>query len=262
MGAWAAMNKPGLEVTVGVFVVVGILLLSMVVFGVSGIYFFRPGYALKIDFNFVGIIDRGAPVRYAGVKVGEVKKMEILGEGGGEGIVRLTMFVVKGVQIYENDKISIKGTHIMAEPHIEIEPASGSRGRLLRNGDRVKGIDPISMDELILHGKEIATKVNYFLEEMGTMVKDAQGKDVLKRSLLNLSELTASLNMIVKGREEELGNALSNLSRSAEELSVLLERANRGEGTVGRLMVEDELYEDMREFVQEIKRHPWRLLKK
>ena len=35
-----------------------------------------------------------------------------------------------------------------------------------------------------------------------------------------------------------------------------------GEGTVGRLMSDDALYEEMREFVAEIKAHPWRLLKR
>jgi len=35
-----------------------------------------------------------------------------------------------------------------------------------------------------------------------------------------------------------------------------------GEGTVGKLLSDKELYDEIRDFVAEIKAHPWRLLKK
>ena len=72
------MNKPKFEVAVGFFVVVGFLILSIIVFFVSGIYFFRPGYHLSAIFDYVGIINQGAPVRFSGVRVGEVSRVKIL----------------------------------------------------------------------------------------------------------------------------------------------------------------------------------------
>ena len=36
----------------------------------------------------------------------------------------------------------------------------------------------------------------------------------------------------------------------------------KGEGTAGKLVYSDELYQDIRGFVAEIKAHPWRLLKR
>ena len=56
------MSKPKLDVAVGFFVVIGFLILSMIVFFVSGVYFFRPGYHLTALFDYAGIINRGAPV--------------------------------------------------------------------------------------------------------------------------------------------------------------------------------------------------------
>lgn len=257
------MIKPKLEVTVGFFVVVGFALLTLVVFGVSGVYFFRPGYFLKATFQYVGILDRGAPVRYAGVKVGEVKKVEILDSNANGGQhVRMTLFIVSGAQVCENDKVSIQGTHIMAEPHIEIEPAAGPRGRALKNGDEVIGVEPISMDELIHQGKEITSKINRFLSEMENQVKDSKNPDALRQSIVNLSELTASLNQIIKGNEEDLRSGLVNFSRSTAQLSDVLEKVNEGSGTLGKLVKEDELYQEVRQFVQEIKKRPWRLLKR
>ena len=45
-------------------------------------------------------------------------------------------------------------------------------------------------------------------------------------------------------------------------MSELLKRINRAEGTVGKLIAEDEIYNDLRDFTKEIKTHPWRLFKK
>lgn len=258
------MLKLKSDLAVGIFVVVGFILLTLVIFGVSGIYLFRPGYYIKADFDYVSIIDRGAPIRYAGVKIGEVKKVDIneMADDGSQGHVRLTLFIVKGVKVYENDTVSVQGTHIMAEPHVEIEPADGPRGRLLKDGDRVKGGSPVSMDELILEGKEIAGKINAFLSTVSDSVKDPKSKEALSNALVNISELTASLNTILKGQEQEVRTGLSNLNKSADQLSILLEKMNKGEGTMGRLMADDELYKELIDFVRDLKKHPWRLLKK
>lgn len=255
------MSKIRTEALVGMMVLAGFVLLSFIVFGISGIYAFRPGYQLNATFHFVGILDRGSPVRYAGVKVGEVKKVEVVEAVGDEPAnVRVTFFVVNGVKIFENDKISVQGTHIMSEPHIAIFPVSEG-GRLLKNGDTVRGIDPIPMDDLIRQGKEIAGKINAF---MANLEKSLGGFDeeMVHQFFKNSSELVASLNQIMEGNEQEVRNGLVNLNKATNELHVLLEKVNRGEGTLGKLVVEDEIYRDLREFVQEIKKHPWRLFKK
>ncbi len=258
------MLKLKSELAVGIFVVVGFILLTVVVFGVSGIYLFRPGYQLKADFDYVSIIDRGAPVRYAGVKIGEIKKVDINEsiDGSEKGSVRLTLFIVKGVKIYENDLFSVQGTHIMAEPHVEVEPAKSERGRLLKHGDQIRGASPVSMDELIVQGKEIAGKINSFLTTVQNSVKDPNSKEALSNALVNLSELTASLNTIIKGQEQEVRVGLANLNKSANQLNILLEKMNKGEGMMGRLIADDQLYDELLELVRDIKKHPWRLLKK
>lgn len=256
------MSKLKTEVSVGIMVTAGFLLLSFVVFGISGIYYFQPGYLLKAKFNFVGIIDKGAPVRYSGVKIGEVKKVEILEPTSSEsGKVLLTFFVTQGVKIHENDKVSVQGTHIMAEPHIEIEP-SKIPGRLLQNGDMVIGVDPFSTDLLVQQAQEIAAKINRFMDEVEKSFYESGAKDSMRQSIVNLSEILASLRKIIDGKEEDYKDGLSKLSSSADRMSKILDRIDRGEGTLGKLVAEEEIYNDLREFVKEIKARPWRLLKK
>jgi len=65
---------------------------------------------------------------------------------------------------------------------------------------------------------------------------------------------------------EKVTENLANLSGSIEEIA---DKLNRGEGTIGKLLTKDEVYNDVKvmttnfkEFSQDIKEHPWKLLNK
>lgn len=259
------MNKrPSFEVTVGFFVVVGFLILSMFVFFISGVYFFRPGYHLSALFDYVGIIDKGAPVRFNGVRVGEVNKVSLLRAEGEEGKakVKITFFVERGVEVRENYSVAIQGTHIMSEPHIEITPAPGD-ARVLQNGDVISnGISPYSMDDLIKQGQMIAERLNQILDATGGMFNDPNTRAKLQESFDYMHDLLGSMSTVMVGQEQQFKDMVVKLNRAADETNILLERLNKGEGSMGKLFKDDELYNDMRDFVREIKEHPWKLFKK
>ena len=203
-------TKPQNEAAVGFFVIVGFILLTLIVFFVSGVYFFRPGYTLNVMYDYVSILDKGAPVRMAGVRVGEVSKVDLIYvESLQRTRVKVKLFIEKRVEIRENYLFKIQGTHVLSEPHIEITPEVGDKP-LLKDGETLEGMTPISMEDLIDQGHDIAGNLNQVTHSMGAV----------------------------------------------------LTRIDKGEGTVGKLMSKDELYQDMRDFMAEIKAHPWRLLKR
>ncbi|MBI1977267.1 MAG: MCE family protein, partial [Candidatus Omnitrophica bacterium] len=257
------MIKPRTEVAVGFFVVMGFLILSCIVFFVSGIYFFRPGYHLSALFDYVGIINQGAPVRFSGVRVGEVTAVKILPPVGEQkkSKIEVTFFVEKGVEVREHDEVSIQGTHIMSEPHIAITPVPEG-GRVLKDGELIPdGVSPPTLDDLIRKGDHIAKRFDEILETLGGALGDPVTQEKLRKSLDNMNQLLASMNTITAGQEDELRRMVGSMSTMTEEMSQLLKRVNRAEGTLGKLVVEDELYNDLREFIADLKKHPWKLFK-
>src|SRR3989338_3249541 len=235
------MNKPKFEVAVGFFVVVGFLILSVIVFFISGIYFFRPGYHLVALFDFVGVINKGAPVRFSGVRVGEVSNVRILppaGEGG-SAKVEITFFVEKKVEVRERYKVSVQGTHIMSEPHIAITPVPDG-GRILNDGEVIpNGISPTSMDDLVKRGEKIAERVDKILADVSNIIEDPETRSMLRESLSNMNQLLASMNKITAGHEEEFRNVATKLNRVADQINTLLDRINQADGTLGKLITED-----------------------
>ena len=67
--------------------------------------------------------------------------------------------------------------------------------------------------------------------------------------------------------KERIKSAIAKVDGIANRTDKLIARADRliarleqGEGTVGQLMADDEIYDDLKELIRDIKRHPWKLI--
>jgi len=255
------MKKGRNEVMVGSFVVIGFVMLATLVFFVSGIYIFRQGIEVNVMYDYVSILDKGAPVRMAGVRVGEVNKVELTRDMDANKLrVRVKLFIEKGIEIRENYAFLIQGTHILSEPHIEISPAAGDMP-LLQDGATLNGVTPVPIEALIQRGHHIAANLDEIFESLRDAVQDEQSGDAIKGILVNLASLTESLEIVFSGSEQGLKNAIVNLEASSASMRDMLAQVQQGEGTVGKFLSEDQVYTDIRDFVADIKAHPWKLFK-
>lgn len=256
------MKKNNNEVFVGMFVIVGFIFLSLVVFFISGVYFFRSGYSVDVMYEYVSILDKGAPVRMAGVKVGEVSGVNLVyNEEAKKNRVKVKLFIEKKTEIRENYEFRIQGTHILSEPHIEITPIPGEFP-LIKSGSIVEGISPAAIEDLIERAGDISKQLVKIIERLNTVIEDEEISGAIKDVLVNLSGVMRSLNVALDGSEEDLKSTMKNVNNLSMSLSIIAKKSKEGDGTLGKLIMEEELYQEMRELVAEIKARPWRLMKK
>ena len=256
------MKKTQNEVAVGAFVLIGMLLLSLIVFFVSGVYLFRPGYSVTVSYNYVSILDKGAPVRMAGVRIGEVSSVNLIYDPEHQHTrVQVKLFIEKGIEIRRNYEFEIRGTHILSEPHIEISPQKGDEP-VLKDGDVLQGVNPVPLEDLIDRAHHITAQLDEMVTELHDAVKDKEVGAAMKEIVVNMAALTKSLDKVLSGSDEDLKGTMQNIRKSTDSIQRVLDHMEQGQGTVGSLMVKDELYIDMREFMADIKKHPWKLLKK
>lgn len=229
------MKKKNDEVSVGVFVILGFIFLTLVLFFVSGVYLFRSGYAVDVMYDYVSILSKGAPVRMAGVRVGEVSKVDLVfDEAKKNSRVKVKLFIEKGVEIRENYAFTIRGTHILSEPHVEVTPKPGTFP-VLRKGAVMEGVPLVAVEELMDRAHEV---------------------------LDNLSSLSGTLDDSLKSPDGDLRQSLKNIEVSSASLSAVLGKIESGEGTIGKLLMKDELYQDMDAFAKDVRAHPWKLIRK
>src|SRR4029077_2158075 len=72
------MRERSLELKVGFMIAVSsAILLGFIV--ILGNFSLRSGFTIHVDYNYVGSLAPGAPVKLSGIKVGKVKAVELLG---------------------------------------------------------------------------------------------------------------------------------------------------------------------------------------
>ncbi len=229
--------RSSFELKVGIFIFIGIVILSVIVFSIGNFYSVRSGYTLNVVFDFANGVSVGAPVRYAGVEVGEVKDIEVyFDEKENKPLVRLSIWIAKNTWVNEDAKAAINTLGLLGEKYLEIVPGTRET-RLLVKGDTLRGKDPVSTEELARETKEMLSKMDAMIVSINKVVGDEESRLSIKNTITNLESLTG-------------------------EMVGFINQAKEGRGTIGRLMSDDSLYRNMDEMILDIKKHPWKLLHK
>lgn len=83
----------------------------------------------------------------------------------------------------------------------------------------------------------------------------------------DLQSTMDSLERILAQQEEALSASIANvesitanLADASTDAAELVAYVNAGRGTIGGLLRDDEMYDDIRELIRELKRRPWRLI--
>jgi phospholipid/cholesterol/gamma-HCH transport system substrate-binding protein len=158
-------GKSKLELKVGIFVFIGLTIMVTFVLLISDIKTLTTGYHAKFRFNFINGVKVGAPVRFAGVDVGEVKEIKIiLNAKERKTDVEISGLIRQSVKIPIDSTVWVNTLGLLGEKYIEIIPGKNYRA-FLKPDETLVGNDPIAMQEIT----EIAKKITHDIDE--TIVK-------------------------------------------------------------------------------------------
>lgn len=232
------------EWRLGLFISGGIVLFSIFIFTITNLNIFHKTYEVRVLFRYASGIDVGAPVRLAGVQVGEVKRVKIVYDPQDERpIVEVDLDINQDVKIRQNAVVLINTLGILGEKYVEILPGTKDTPLVL-NGDVLIGRDSIPLAQLADLGYQIAMKLDNTIDGLREIFISEESRESLKTTIKNLKELSENLNKLVK----DTNDAVIKLKE--------------GKGTIGKFLSDSTLYNEMLELVRDIKRHPWKLLRK
>ena len=140
------MKRFNLEVTVGLFVVLGLCALAYLSVRLGQLQVGRGNtYDLTAVFPTVAGLRVGATVEIAGVPIGRVQDINLA-----EYAAVVTFRVDKHVQLQEDAIASIRTRGLIGEKYVRITP--GGSERLLAAGERIREVEPpIDIETLIGH---------------------------------------------------------------------------------------------------------------
>jgi phospholipid/cholesterol/gamma-HCH transport system substrate-binding protein len=214
-------GKSKLELTVGLFVFAGLVILTIFVLYIGDFKNTLSTYRINFTFNFINGVKVGSPVRFAGVDVGEVKTINFIFPVKGERPkVQMVSMITNKIDIPKDSSVWVNTLGILGEKYIEIMPGKDFVN-VVKDGDTMTGNDPFAM------------------QEFGEMAKSVINK--LDATLTGINGVTDSVKALTLNLDDGVT------------------RIKNGEGSVGKLMYRDDLYNELEAFVVDIKSHPWKL---
>ena len=138
------MRRSGLDVAVGVFMLIGLLALGWLSVRLGRVELLgNPGYSVIADFPSVGGLKSGSSVEIAGVEIGRVDGITLH-----DFQARVAMTIKHHVKLQEDAIASIKTRGLIGEKYIKINPG-GSEKLIKPNGKITEVEPPIDIEELI-----------------------------------------------------------------------------------------------------------------
>jgi phospholipid/cholesterol/gamma-HCH transport system substrate-binding protein len=142
----------------------------------------------------------------------------------------------------------------------------------IQEGTKIEKDANVTINTLGLLGEKYleilpGTPGSPLIEKDGTLVgKDPAMMEKVTENLLKISDSVSTITDRLAKGEGTIGKLLTEdkvyneLESFLGGLSGFSDTLNSKTGTVGRLFTEDKIYRDLEEFVADIKAHPWKLL--
>src|SRR5215813_1431483 len=223
-----------LELRVGLLIVAAAAILGGFLV-VLGNFAFGKGYELRVDFDFSGNLQPGAPVKVSGIKVGKVEDVQFLGgaldEKTGRHVqVRVVAWVEDRVRpaIRENAEFFVNTAGVLGEQYLEIAPGSWDHPEL--GADKVVvGVNPPRTDLIV-------ARLYDFLDSTTRLLHD--DKDLIRRLLAQSADAVAELDQLLKDNREDIGALIRAGTRFADEGAGVLAELRADPHALPRLLAD------------------------
>jgi phospholipid/cholesterol/gamma-HCH transport system substrate-binding protein len=256
------------EFKVGVFFIVGLLILLAIFEFIGGIPFLGGKYTLKTYFKSVDELKEGNPVRLNGVDIGKISEINIANDR-----IEVIMSVKKGVSIRKDSVASIKLTGLLGTSYVNISFGS-PESPVAAPGSVIASKEPADINEILVKVEsavssldsafaafdvlaninDISSSIKEGRGTLGKLVTDSSLFDQTKSAMSNLARLSDSLSTS-KGTLGKMLNddsLYNQANEAATNLNSVLKKINSGHGTLGKLVNDDSLYFDAQNTLKKV----------
>ncbi len=262
------------EIRVGIFVLVCLVLTAGMILK-FGKYerLGKKSYEITVIFPQAGGIVKKASVLLAGIPVGQVRDVRLAEDHAVRAHVTLSIY--EGVTIRKDAKFVINQSGLLGDRYIDVVPQSVSAEKL-KPGDTVEGSSSVDLTEAIRAVVDVLQQAATTIQRVDKAIKRVD-ETVLNQETLehaqsaianidvttsNAAALTLGLSTtarrvddLVSNNQDDVRTVTKNLAESTRRLNALLEKIEKGEGTVGKLILEPTLHDEILRLVENWRYH-------
>ncbi|MCC7518054.1 MAG: MCE family protein [Verrucomicrobiae bacterium] len=236
-----------------------VTLFSMALFGIMVAAIanldLRPKREVCVNFSFINSLEVNAPVRFAGARVGEVKRVKVLTPEDralftrNAPYVQVFAHVDRSIQIPKGTRAMVNTMGFMGEKYLELMPESRSTSYLGEN-ETLEGVDPTAMDTVFASAKQLSDEMQVAAKNMNAIVVQMQdrlpvliaelektlgtaqslgndAKERLPKLILEMEKTLASAQDLAGDAKRLTGDVQQAFARNREDLEKLIQNARQ-----------------------------------
>ncbi len=263
------------ETVVGVIIFCALILLILSLMWLEDVHFGGRGMILIAVFPDVSGLNKGDPVTVAGLPVGRVADMSLQGDQ-----VQVTFHIDARHPLPRGSRAVIRSQGVMGERIVSIVPGAGPE--TLPSGERIPGHYEQDFTQVVTQVGEVGDELRAVLAAIRGVLDDT-GRGGLRQTVNSAGEASGQLRDLLRRNAGRLDETIENLHRTSSTLARLqpgdqteqlipnLEKASRdiseaaarmrtvsasldsllgpslkGRSTLGRLLSDETLYQDIR----------------
>jgi len=224
------MNNTSQTIRVGLFFLLGLALAWITFESLNGGRLFKkPGYTLVAGFANLKGLKTGDEVRMAGVKVGAVELTRLAGHR-----VEALLAIEPGIKIPVDAVASVEQSSLLGSNYLGVSFGTPG-GPLLKDNDEIKTKPTVDMSEVISQLGNLGSKLEQVIGDIGKSMGGGDKGSIFER-----------IDKLVTDNGPKLTETISNLQD-------ITARIKGSEGTLGKLVNDPKLHDELLASVGEIK---------
>jgi phospholipid/cholesterol/gamma-HCH transport system substrate-binding protein len=253
------------ELRVGLFVLVGLLILAVGIFYVTGSGAFGPKYRIKTFLPEVSGLATGAPVRLDGVEIGNVDQIKIVPREAGKPpdrmkSIEVDMRIDKRFQsdVLTDSAASLVTEGLLGNRYVNIQ--RGYTGLPLKEGQTVPGTEEKAIKEVVERSADVLANLKTLSDQIKDIIDGVQeGKGTLGQ-LLTDDKAYKHLDSILSKSDQIIGNVQAGqgtigrllmtddtsakIDKAIDQINTILDDLRAQKGTMGKLLYDPTLYDE------------------
>lgn len=246
-------RKPVPLLKIGIFVLVGFILLIVFIFYLGNKEkMFSSTSEIKSRFATVSSLKKGAEVDMAGINVGSVKSIEL--PRNSRDSVTVTMKIVTDALklIHTDSKASITTQGIIGDKVIFIS-MGGDSTQAVTPGSTIGGLGSPDYSRIYDTLVAVVSQLDSVAVAATQLIQKLHSGNGTLAKLVNDDGLYNNANAAasaVRSTLEHANGAMEKMSGGVDsfthQMSDIINRVNRGEGSLGKLLTKEDIYDNVR----------------
>ncbi len=255
-------NNRRSTIRLGIFVAGGVFLFIMIIYLIGGKQnLFTSSMKITTIFTDVKGLQEGANVRFTGIDVGGVSRLEILTDSTVLVEISLDRKVTQFIK--KDSRATIASQGLMGNKLVIITPGSADAASI-EEGDNLPSLAPVELDDIIKEIKISGERISIVSANLISITdKMERGEGIFGKIFTdttfayNLSQTSRNIRILsdqinrgegflgkLLGESDfssELDSAARYISGISENLEGITDKINRGEGLIGRMTTDTTL---------------------